>query len=646
MDHPAVLSLMYRSRFFEEKVEEAGNKGLIHGTYHLAIGQEGCHIGLSSALDRADWIVPTHRCHGYNVGRGSDLFRMFSEMLGSRHGLCMGIGGSMHMTDVSASNFGSSAVVGSGISLAGGIAYAFREQGKTAISVAIFGDGASSRGTLHEMMNMASVFHLPMLFFLENNHYGMSASSAKMISTDRIWKRADGYSMESAAVDGNDVIAVSNAVREARAFILRERRPFFIEADTYRMRGHSRSDKCVYRTREEEDEWLHRDPIEQYASFLVSLEIMDEEEISRIACEERKAVDEAFDKALAYKDDTITVPEMKRLIVSGSRGRFSNGRTMHRGSYREAIREALDEALESDSHIRIIGEDVGAYGGCFGVTGNLFSKYPDRFLETPVSEETFTGMAAGAAAMGLHPCVEVMYGDFSTLASDALINHAAKLRFMSAGQLQCPMVYRTPIGGGTGHGPQHTQSLETMFLGVPGLYAVAPSDPFSAKALLKSALLIDDPVLFFEHKALYGEMGEIGDTEAFIPIGKAIVHGSGGSLLAIGYSRAFRIMQESLSDISDEITFIDLATIHPLDEETLKREFLRIGKAMIVQEPSLGGSVAESVLRVLSEAGEVYGKVRIITSEAMPVPSSRIPESNVIISGESIRKAAEELLMR
>ena len=645
MDYPAVLSLMYRSRFFEEKVEEAGNLGLIHGTYHLSIGQEGCHIGLSSALDDADWIVPTHRCHGYNIGRGSDLFRMFSEMLGSRYGLCMGIGGSMHMTDASSCNFGSSAVVGSGISLAGGIAYALRELGKDAISVAIFGDGASSRGTLHEMMNMASVFHLPLLFFLENNHYGMSASAGRMISTDCIWKRASGYSMESAAVDGNDVIAVSSAVREARDYILREKRPFFIEADTYRMRGHSRSDKCVYRTHKEEAEWLHRDPIERYVSFLVSSAIMDEKEIRKVAEEERKAVDGAFDKALEYRDDTITVPEMKSLVISGNRGKFSPGRTVHRGSYREAVREALDEVLAQDDSVRVIGEDIGVYGGCFGVTGNLASKYPDRFLETPVSEETFTGMAAGAATIGLHPCVEVMYGDFSTLASDALINHAAKLRFMSAGQLECPMVYRTPIGGGTGHGPQHTQSLETMFLGVPGLYAVAPSDPFSAKALLKSAFMMDDPVLFFEHKALYGEIGEIGDSEAFLPIGKAIVHGSGDSLLAIGYSRAFRIMQEALSDIRDEVTFIDLAAIYPIDEETLKREFLRIGKAIIVQEPSLGGSVAESVLRVLSEAGEVYKKARIITSEAIPVPSSCIPESNVIISGESIRKAAEELLM-
>ena len=447
MDYPAVLSLMYRSRFFEEKVEEAGTQGLIHGTYHLAIGQEGCHIGLSSALGDSDWIVPTHRCHGYNIGRGSDIFRMFSEMLGSRYGLCMGIGGSMHMTDVSTCDFGSSAVVGSGISLAGGIAYALREQKKEAIAVAVFGDGASSRGTLHEMMNMASVFRLPLLFFMENNHYGMSAASSRMISTDSIWRRASGYSIEAMPVDGNDVVEVHNAVSRAREYIISEGKPFFIEADTYRMRGHSRSDRCVYRSREEEREWEARDPISSYISFLLSSSILDEDAIRGIAGNERKRIDAAFDEALLHKDDAITLDELKQLVVSGNTGRLSIGQT-HRGSYREAIREALDEALESDPSVRIIGEDIGMYGGCFGVTGNLYSKHPGRFLETPVSEETFTGMAAGAAAMGLRPCTEVMYGDFSTLASDAIINHASKMRFMSAGQLGCPMIYRTPIGGG------------------------------------------------------------------------------------------------------------------------------------------------------------------------------------------------------
>ena len=183
MDNGSLLSLMLRSRLFEEAVERLAAQGLIWGTYHLSIGQEACHAGLSSALEKGDWVVPTHRCHGYNVALGTPLDMMFSEMLGSRYGICGGIGGSMHMTDIAHRNFGSSAVVGSGIGIAGGIALSQKRKAADGIAVAVFGDGAASRGTVHEMMNMASIWDLPLLFFLENNHYGMSASSSRMISS-------------------------------------------------------------------------------------------------------------------------------------------------------------------------------------------------------------------------------------------------------------------------------------------------------------------------------------------------------------------------------------------------------------------------------------------------------------------------------
>ena len=245
MDHRKALSLMLTSRYAEEGIEELASKDLVWGTYHLSIGQEASHIGVCMALEDGDVVVPTHRCHGYNIGRGSSLFRFFSEILGSRHGLCRGIGGSMHMTDMEHGNLGSSAVVGSGIAIAGGVALAMKRQGKPNIAVAVFGDGAASRGTLHEMMNMASIWDLPLLFVLENNHYGMSASASRMISTDSIYKRAAGYSIGSSKVDGNDIMAVYSAVRNAKEYITGSHRPYFIELETYRMCGHSRSDRNI-----------------------------------------------------------------------------------------------------------------------------------------------------------------------------------------------------------------------------------------------------------------------------------------------------------------------------------------------------------------------------------------------------------------
>ena len=618
-DHISLLSSMLRSRYFEEALEQLASKGLIYGTYHLSIGQEAVSSGLVSALHDGDWIVPTHRCHGYNVARGSSLFSMFSEILGSRHGLCKGLGGSMHMTDTENCNLGSSAVVGSGIGLAGGVAFALQKLKKENIAVAIFGDGASSRGILYEVMNAASIWHLPILFLLENNHYGMSASADSMIAADGIYKRAEGFLIPSIKIDGNDVLSVEEAVREARYHILSRHTPYFIEAETYRFCGHSRSDKLVYRSREEEEKWKRKDPVTLFSDFLLLSSLATEDELEKLKNDIKKEVDEALNKALLVKDEKLTLREMEKLVYAPHPESVSENGKTHRGTYRTAIREALDEIL------------------C--------RKYPERIIETPVSEEGFSSMATGAAMLSLHPIVEVMYGDFSTLVSDALINHAAKAHFMSGGQLSCPLVLRAPIGGMTGHGPQHTQCLETMFLGIPGLKVVAPSDAYSAKALLKAAARDGNPVLFFEHKALYGEEGEIGDARTYLPLGKAIVHGSGHDLLVIGYSRPFALALKALSHLSERITFLDLATLQPLDKETILNEFSRIGKALIVQDTPLGGSVAESVLSIVSALPNYRaGRCRILHALSMPLPPSREGEECVLPGDSAIRDAAEALL--
>ena len=644
MDYKRALSLMLLSRYAEEYVEELASKGLIWGTYHLSIGQEACHIGVSMALEDGDIVVPTHRCHGYNIGLGSSLYSFFSELLGSRHGLCGGIGGSMHMTDMAHGNFGSSAVVGSGVSIAGGVALSFARRGMENIAVAVMGDGAASRGTVHEMMNIASIWNLPILFLLENNHYGMSASSSRMISTDAIYRRAGGYSIESSRIDGNDILTVYSEIKRIREYIIKSHRPYFVELETYRMCGHSRSDRNAYRSREEEMAWQKRDPIGLFKSYLLSSSILDEAEISSIEKDAERTVRTEAERAVRDMADTLSIEELEGLSSVRFPHFHSKTPQLHRGTFRQAIYEALDEILEENGRAFLIGEDIGAYGGCFGVTGDLYRKHPDQVLETPVAEEAFSGMAVGAAAMGELPIVELMYGDFSTLASDALINHAAKLHYMSAGQLSCPMILRTPMGGGTGHGAQHTQSLENMFR-VPGLIAVAPSDALSAKALLKSAALSKDPVVFIEHKKLYSEEGAIGDDGFFLPLGKAIVEGDGNDMLVIGYSHAFSLARKALSDFSDKITFIDLATIHPLDEETIKREYMRVGKALIVQDTPLECSVAESVIRIIADTGMAMN-VRTVSALSMPLAVSRRLESAALPSLERIREEAFLLGLR
>ena len=635
-----VLKGMYLSRFFEEKLQSLFDRGELYGTTHLNIGQEASHFGLCLALDSKDWIVPTHRTHGFNIAKGSSVFRMFSEMLGSRHGLCQGLGGSMHMTDLATCNAGSSAVVGSGVAIATGLAFALRRQKSRNISVAIMGDGATSRGVVHECMNLSSVWNLPVMFYCENNHYGMSASAERMISTSDIASRAAGYSMKAFRADGNDYDDVHDTVKKARAYMIEYGEPVFVEVNTYRFCGHSKSDRLAYRSGEEEAFWKEKDPILRFEKKLC----LDRNTVRAMRKSIRDYVEGEWQKAFALKDEILTLEETGKLVTAPSPVTEVRKSGMHPSTYRLAIREALAEVL-SDERTTLIGEDVGLYGGCFGVTGPLYQEYPDRILETPVSEEAFTGLAAGAGILGERVIAEIMYGDFLTLASDALINHAAKLRYMSAGQLSCPMVLRTPVGSGTGHGSQHTQSLESMFLNVPGLKVVAPSDPFTAKALLKSAWADPDPVLFIEHKALYGSSGECGDAFSSFPIGRAQLLSEGDEITLISYSRATLTARRAVAEAGRRVDHIDLLSLRPIDFPAIKQSVLKTGMVILVEDPSFAGSVMATVAGMIASDPECFAAlkrpVKVIAGEDTPIPFSRELESAVVPQAEKLRRVLE-----
>ena len=644
MDKKEILSLMLKSRYFEEKIDSLFKEGKLYGTTHLNIGQEASHTGLIAGLDEKDWIVPTHRCHGFNIARGTKIERMFSEMMGLRDGICRGLGGSMHMSDVSTCNAGSSAIVGSGVPIATGLAFALKQQKKDNIAVAIFGDGATSRGSVHEAMKIASVWNIPVLFYLENNHYGMSAKEENAISTDDIAARADGYKIRHIKIDGNDVLLVRDTVKKAREYIIKNQRPFFIEVDTYRLCGHSKSDKLVYRDRSEEEAWKKKDPIDHYSNYLIDGGIIDESEYVHMKEDAEKAIEDAYSIALSKSGDVMSLNELDSYLFAPSPVSYNESGEKHEASYRDAIYEALDEILSEDRYSFMLGEDIGKYGGCFSVTKDLYKKHPGKVFETPVSEEGFTALAVGSSMLGMHPIVEIMYADFSTLASDPLINHAAKTYFMSAGQLNCPMIYRTPIGSGTGHGSQHTANIEAMFLNTPGLIVVAPSDAYSAKALLKSASRENNPVLFFEHKGLYNEEGVVGDANTYLPLKKAIVKGSGKDLLLISYSHAMATSIKAARKYSDSVTFIDLATISPLDEETIVEHASFFSKILLVEDTPVNGSVADSVISIISRKCKGEKEIRLIAARSLPIPFAKELEAKVIPTVDQVEKEIEELL--
>ena len=627
--------LMLKSRYFEEKILELFDSGKLYGTTHLNIGQEASHTGLCLALDEKDWIVPTHRTHGFNVAKGSSISSMFSEMLGSVNGLCKGIGGSMHMSDKTTANLGASAVVGSGIGLATGLAFALKRQKQDNIAVAIFGDGATSRGILHECMNLAYVWDLPLLFFLENNGYGMSSSADEMISTTDISARAKGYSINAYKIDGNDLDLVTETIKNAREEILRTNKPVFVEVLTYRQCGHSKSDALAYRSEEEQAFWLSKDPILLYETKMA----LGADELNNIKNEVRKEVEDAFDLAYSKKDEVLSFDQMLDLVYAPSESSSYNESLSHEVTYKKAIYEALDELLTSEEKATFIGEDIGLYGGCFGLSGDLYKKHPTKVIETPISEEAFTTLAVGASALGERVIAEIMYGDFLTLASDAIINHGAKLRYMSGGQFISPLVLRCPIGAGTGHGSQHTQSLESMFLNVPGLKIVAPSDPFSAKALLKEAYKDNNPVLFLEHKGLYNEVGMVGDENSSMPIGMARVLQEGSKVTIVSYSRATVRCLKAIEGLDLDVELIDLCSIKPIDIDTIIKSVNKTGKLIVVEDINALGSVGSSVITSVLNKVELKKPYIHLAAKDCPIAFSKILEDSIFVQKSEILEA-------
>lgn len=315
----AALLLMLRSRLFEEKIAWLFATRQLHGTTHLAIGQEAVHAGVSPALDPDDWIVTTHRCHGHTLAKGASIESVMAEMFGLADGLSCGLGGSMHLVDIAHHNAGSSAVVGSSVAIATGIALQLRRTGSPHIVVGFFGDAASSRGIVHESMNMASIWNLPVLFFCENNQYGMSSRASDMVSVDSIAVRGIAYTMESATVDGNDVEAVYGAVQRAASYIRNQRRPYFLEAQTYRLSGHSKNDERVYRSREEEELWRTKDPIIRFKDRMIERAHLSEDEYAAMEREERDRID-AVAETLTKRSNRLSIEQASRYVYAPAGG--------------------------------------------------------------------------------------------------------------------------------------------------------------------------------------------------------------------------------------------------------------------------------------------------------------------------------------
>ena len=642
------------------------------GPTHVSIGQEASPVGACSVLRVDDNITSSHRGHGDAVAKGfaairsmSDaalrarvpgsaggtreelleaaleehIYRVIAELFGKDEGYGAGRGGGMHIGDFSTGNLGANAIVGGSVPIATGAAMAHRHERTDQVVCCFAGDGAYANGVVLESLNWAAqaqwtnhlagdhAYGLPVIYFIQNNHYGMTHhTDDEVMGIRHLARRAAGFAennMHAETIDGMDVLAVRDAVRRAVALCRAGDGPVLIEASTYRYYGHSLSDpRNEYRTRDEEASWRAVDAIERLKRQILAAGVADEAAVSavetrvrernaRAAVRASQATDPDPADALKFlytetTSDTLPaglgeVALFAPLLVSKQ---AADGAI----TYRDALREALAEEMVRDRRVIFYGEDVADYGGAFKLTKGLLESFGrDRVFNTPISEAAICGTAVGAAIVGLRPVVELMYMDFALMASDQIANQAAKWHFMSGGQVEVPLVVRASVGAGKGYGGQHSQSLESLFTHLPGIYVVYPSNPADAKGLLKSAIRTNNPVLFVESQGLYPTKGPVPEGEHLVPIGVANVARQGADITLVGWGPAvpdaLAAADRLAAEDGVEAEVVDLRSLVPLDLETVLASVRKTGRCVVASQAVLGGSfVNEVVARIQEEA--------------------------------------------
>ena len=632
---------MCRIRAFEREIYEHNKKGLVPGTAHLYIGMEAIAVGSTAAMRDGDLLTSTHRGHGHSIARGLDLGRMMAEVLGRADGYCRGKGGSMHITDVSRGMLGADGIVGGGIPIAAGAALGMRLKGIPSVVFCFFGDGASNQGSFHEALNFAAVNRLAVVFICENNLWALSTSFKETTAGGSVANRAAAYGMPGQRMDGNDVEAVFAAASAAAARAPR-RRGTIVDRMCKLPLGaafdfHAQGNPPSTGNRRVETERSHC----ALSPILGSIP--------------RARLRKSFSELILRSRPKWRKPRPLRWAAPHQTRRVrtkmsSPDPAVHEKTFAEGLNEALREEMRNDPLVFVIGEDVGNMGGLFSVTKGLLDEFgPQRVIDAPISEAAIAGAGVGSALVGARPVIEFQFQDFMTIAMDQIVNHAAKLRYMSGGMVSIPLVVRAPVCTGVGLGAQHSQSLEAWFVHVPGLKVVMPSSPADAKGLLKSAIRDNNPVIFLESRMLYSQTGPIPEGEHLVPLGSASVKRPGidVTVVATGRTVALALLAaEKLSQEGIEVEVIDPRTLKPLDSETILESLRKTNRLVVASDGSRTcGYAAELVAGVVEECFyELDAPPQRVCTRDVPMPAAPGLQKAIMVSEGDIILACRKAL--
>ena len=594
-------------RMIEEKMLLLLRQGKI-SKWFSGIGQEAISVGATMALEKDEWIMPLHRNLGVFTSRDMPLTELFKQWQGDITGYSKARERSFHFGSKAHFVCGMISHLGPQLAIADGVALAYQQRGQQKVAVAFTGDGGTSEGDFHEALNVAAVWNLPVIFIIENNGYGLSTPTNEQYKCEHLIDRAKGYGMEGVRIDGNNILEVYNTIKGVREYCIQNQRPYLIECDTFRMRGHEEASGVKYVPAELFEIWAQKDPIKNFEQYLLEKGILSASIITNTRLEFKEKIESdlaqvmelnSFDPSEETEvadvfapipaNDIPSLNELNQPIVTHKR-------------FIESISDALRLSMRKYPEMIIMGQDIAEYGGAFKLTEGFVNEFgKQRIRNTPICESAIVGAALGLSLEGIKSVMEMQFADFVTVGFNQIVNNLAKIHYRW-GQ-NADVVVRMPTGAGVGAGPFHSQSNEAWFTHVPGLKVVYPSNPADAKGLMIAALSDPNPVLYFEHKAMYRSIeGDVPDAYYQVPIGKAKFISKGTDATIITYGMGVHwANQYQKENPSISLTILDLRSLAPLDYEAIEEAVTTTGKVIILHEDNLTGGIGGELSAWIAE---------------------------------------------
>jgi 2-oxoisovalerate dehydrogenase E1 component len=647
-------------RMIEEKMLLLLRQGKI-SKWFSGIGQEAIAVGATLAMQPDEWIMPLHRNLGVFTTRDMPLSKLFMQWQGNKEGYSKGRERSFHFGTKEQHICGMISHLGPQMAIADGVALAYKLHNDQKASLAFTGDGGTSEGDFHEALNIAAVWDLPVIFIIENNGYGLSTPVNEQYRCKNLVDKAIGYGIEGIQIDGNNILAVYDTIKGVREYCIKNQKPYLIECMTFRMRGHEEASGVKYVPPEMFEQWGMRDPVNNYEQFLIAENVLTAKQIENIKAETKTHIEtelkigyqakpmevnteEEMNDVYAERKDTGYLILDKNLQYPANSIQYPVSGIGHEKRFIDGIKEALHQSMQKHPNLIIMGQDIAEYGGAFKITEGFVEEFGKaRIRNTPICESAVVGAALGLSLEGYKAIMEMQFADFVTVGFNQIINNLAKIHYRW-GQ-NADVVIRMPTGGGVGAGPFHSQSNEAWFVHTPGLKVVYPSTPADAKGLLIASINDPNPVLFFEHKALYRSVsGHVPEEYYEVEIGKARLVSSGDDISIITYGAGVHWAKD-YSKNHPEISFhiLDLRTLLPLDYDAIKEAVAATGKVLLLHEDTLTGGIGGEIAAWIAENcfDKLDAPVMRCASLDTPIPFNIELEKNFIAYsrlGETVTK--------